>query len=322
MKSRFFRPEIIHKLSKLTRLKKRFFQILKNAKNTNGAAKESNLHFGPRFTGSRNLDDSYINSANYSSDTYELWKDSILNLINQSQNHVTLKFGDGDYFFLTKQEIGSAKPGKRALSRPYAEIDLEPFRTGLKLADNIACETIPLNLSNLGELTGQKKPDFPAEFLYASVANRWLIKTLDGRLGIVGASQKIDLIEKLLELDVYRDYLGIVADPHLVRIPQKYACDNLDDTRNILQSQIALDSNRTYLMGIGHVKFGLVEILKQYKKSQFLDIGSGIDALAGVVDVRRPYFADWTNFRFSGAHHYSEIDFLQAENFGKFLLIP
>ncbi len=305
-------------MSKFPRLEKGLFRILKNK---NRAAEEANLHFGPRFTGSRNLDDSYINSANYSSVTYELWKHSIISLIDQSQNHVTLKFGDGDYFFLTKQEIGSAKPGKRALSRPYAEIDLEPFKAGLKLADNIACETIPLNLSNLEQLTGRKNPDFPAEFLYASVANRWLTKTLDGRLGIVGASQKIDLIEKLLELDIYRDYLGITTDPHLVRIPQKYACDNLHITREILQSQIAFDSDRTYLMGIGHVKFGLVEILKQYKKSQFIDIGSGIDAFAGVVDVRRPYFADWTNFRFADAQHYFEVDLLQAENFGKYLLI-
>ena len=282
----------------------------------------SQNHFGPTYPGTRNLDDSFISNQANSSQAYENWKIAIGSEISKGQNFVSLKFGDGDHFFLTQQEVGSAKPGKRALSVPYSEIDIRPFEAGLDLADFVACESVLKNLSNLEILRRGKAADFPAEFLYASVANRWLTRTFQGRLGIIGASEKIDLIERLLEHDSYRDYLGIQDEIKLVRIPQKFACDNLENTIKLLTDQLDLAGDRTFLMGIGHVKFGLVEALKNYRGSQFLDVGSGIDALAGVIDVRRPYFADWTNFRFTNPDIYSEIDLLQATNFGKSLLIP
>ena len=282
----------------------------------------SQNHFGPTYPGTRNLDDSFISNQANSSQAYENWKIAIGSEISKGQNFVSLKFGDGDHYFLTQQEVGSAKPGKRALSVPYSEIDIRPFEAGLDLADFVACESVLKNLSNLEILRRGKAADFPAEFLYASVANRWLTRTFQGRLGIIGASEKIDLIERLLEHDSYRDYLGIQDEIKLVRIPQKFACDNLENTIKLLTDQLDLAGDRTFLMGIGHVKFGLVEALKNYRGSQFLDVGSGIDALAGVIDVRRPYFADWTNFRFTNPDIYSEIDLLQATNFGKSLLIP
>ena len=282
----------------------------------------SQNHFGPTYPGTRNLDDSFISNQANSSQAYENWKIAIGSEISKGQNFVSLKFGDGDHFFLTQQEVGSAKPGKRALSVPYSEIDIRPFEAGLDLADFVACESVLKNLSNLEILRRGKAADFPAEFLYASVANRWLTRTFQGRLGIIGASEKIGLIERLLEHDSYRDYLGIQDEIKLVRIPQKFACDNLENTIKLLTDQLDLAGDRTFLMGIGHVKFGLVEALKNYRGSQFLDVGSGIDALAGVIDVRRPYFADWTNFRFTNPDIYSEIDLLQATNFGKSLLIP
>lgn len=279
-------------------------------------------HFGPFFPDTRNLDDSFISQESNSSRAYESWKASIKKEIDVNSNFVALKFGDGDNYFLRRQEVGSAEPGKRALSVAYSEIDMKPFETGFELTDYIACESIPANLSNLSELRSGKGPDFPAEFLYASVANRWLTKTFGGHLGLIGGSEKIDLIERLLEHDSYRAYLGISSEVKLIRIPQKFACDDLSRTIELLINQLDEAGNRTYLMGIGHVKFGLVDVLKCYKNSQFLDIGSGIDALAGVIDVRRPYFADWTNFRFTNKDIYSEIDLLQATNFGKSLLIP
>ena len=42
------------------------------------------------------------------------------------------KFGDGDYFFLKKQSVGSAKPGNRALSRNYWRINHKEFVNGSK----------------------------------------------------------------------------------------------------------------------------------------------------------------------------------------------
>ena len=41
------------------------------------------------------------------------------------------KFGDGDYFFLHQIEHGSAKPGVRALSKNYNEININDFLEGV-----------------------------------------------------------------------------------------------------------------------------------------------------------------------------------------------
>ena len=40
-------------------------------------------------------------------------------LVNKKKSKTFYKFGDGDYHFLKKNEIGSAKPGNRALTKSY-----------------------------------------------------------------------------------------------------------------------------------------------------------------------------------------------------------
>jgi hypothetical protein len=282
----------------------------------------NSLNFGSEIDGARNIDSSFVNASSYHPLSYKDWQSGILNLTQKSDNFVSLKFGDGDYFFLKQIEIGSAAPGNRALSVPYSDLDMKPFYDGIALANQIACESVLSNLESFREMFGARTPDYPAEYLYGSIANRWLLKSLDGKLGFIGAAPKIDLIEKLLEHQIYRDYLGIQGEVSLIRIPQKFACDDILSTRRMISDQINIDSNKTFLMGVGHAKFGLVEELKKFKHAQFIDIGSGIDALAGIIDIRRPYFADWWNFRFADPITYTDIDLLQASNFGSVILIP
>jgi hypothetical protein len=42
----------------------------------------------------------------------------------------------------------------------------------------------------------------------------------------------------------------------------------------------------------------------------YIDVGSGIDALAGMIDTRRPYFGNWQNFRLANDEIYENIDYL------------
>ena len=44
----------------------------------------------------------------------------------------------------------------------------------------------------------------------------------------------------------------------------------------------------------------------------FLDVGTGIDALAGIIDHGRPYMGDWINHRISG-FNYGLLDILQYD---------
>ena len=38
-----------------------------------------------------------------------------------------------------------------------------------------------------------------------------------------------------------------------------------------------------------------------------MSIGSGVDAIAGVIDIYRPYFGDWKNYRIKNLSLYEKI---------------
>ena len=58
------------------------------------------------------------------------FKKMIIDLVDKNENKTFVHFGDGDYFFLKKQSVGSASPGRRALSISYKNFNIEPFLTG------------------------------------------------------------------------------------------------------------------------------------------------------------------------------------------------
>jgi hypothetical protein len=253
--------------------------------------------------------------------SYDHFKKIVDGLIDGPDSASILKFGDGDYFFLNGIPEGSAKPGKRALSKDYSEINLELFRSGWKNIDYLACEIPISDRRRFFNISPDRAPDFPAEYLYASIANRWLVSNRNIEIAVIGGSQKIDLIEKLQRNSKYREYLGIERDFHTIRIPQKFACDNIELTIESTLAQVKESKARLFLLGVGHAKSALLPALAKQYPGVFIDIGSGIDALAGVIDTKRPYFADWRNFQFVDRSAYSEIDYLQVQSFGNLNLI-
>ena len=50
-------------------------------------------------------------------------------------------------------------------------------------------------------------------------------------------------------------------------------------------------------------------------------MGASIDALAGIIDVDRPYAGDWTNYQIDDVQLYKGIDFLAYEGKGKHLVL-
>ena len=255
------------------------------------------------------------------SPTYEKFKQIVNEVILSDKSASILKFGDGDFYFLNGIPEGSAKPGRRALSRDYSEIDLPLFRNGWRSIDYLACEIPISDRRRFFNISPDRAPDFPAEYLYASVANRWFTSNRDFEIAVIGGGQKIDLIEKLQKNSMYRDYLGITKDMHTIRIPQKFACDNIEATIESTISQVRESKARLFLVGVGHAKSALLPALSKAYPGVFIDIGSGIDALAGVIDVKRPYFGDWRNFQFRDPGEYMGVDYLQVQSFGKITYI-
>ena len=156
------------------------------------------------------------------------------------------KFGDGDYHFLKQEGCGSAAPGARALSKNYSEINHEQFVSGAQLCDFYTCELYAHNRSHFEQVI-DKNIDFPAEYGYGLVANKWLLETFSGEIGLIGGKEKIQLIKKLMSSTEYQEYLGIEKFEDYIEIPQKFACDDIEETEAMVAQQLEQSSSKIFL---------------------------------------------------------------------------
>ena len=275
--------------------------------------------------------DGTVNNDNDSSfedkDTYPNFQDQLIefkelliNLVDSNQSKTFYKFGDGDYFFLKKQSVGSAAPGRRALSKSYLDIDHQQFVEGSKLCDYYTCEIYPLNRQRFSEVI-DRKIDFPAEYGYGLVANKWLLQTFAGKIGLIGANTKMNIIQNLMEAPQYQEYLGITKFEDYISLPQRFACDDLDATEKMVGDQLKNSTSKIFLMGMGHVKSGLIHRLKKYTDAVFLDVGASIDAIAGIIDVDRPFVADWVNYQIDEREMYEDVDLLAYQGKGRHITL-
>ena len=250
----------------------------------------------------------------------EEFKHLLIELVYLNEPKTFYKFGDGDYYFLNKIPTGSATPGRRALSKSYDEINHDAFVKGAQECDYYTCEIYPENRVNFIDVI-QRRIDYPAEFGYGLVANKWLLKTFAGQIGLIGAGSKLNIIKHLMEAPQYQEYLGLEKFEDYISLPQKFACDDLDATEKMVASQLMKSTSKIFLMGMGHVKSGLIHRLSKYRNAVFLDVGASIDALAGIIDVDRPYAGDWTNYQIDDVQLYKGIDFLAYEGKGKHIVL-
>jgi len=237
------------------------------------------------------------------------FKSHIIKLVNDKVSATFYKFGDGDYRFLKKIEFGSAAPGRRAISKSYDEIDHLQFTKGAQLCDYYTCEIYPENKKMFSEVIS-KKIDYPAEYGYGLVANKWFFETFQGRIGLLGASEKLNVIEELMNYKEYQQYLGLDSFTDYIHFPQKYAADDIELVEQFVGKQLQESSADIFLLGIGHAKSGLLHTFKKYKSAVYMDIGAGIDMIAGCISTTRPYAGNWKNFRLSN-YDYSDIDYLR-----------
>ena len=240
------------------------------------------------------------------------FKKQLVNMVNNGESKTFYKFGDGDYFFLNKESIGSAAIGGRALSKTYDEIKHEEFVSGVCENDFITVELYPEKRSYFKNLYPNRDIDYPSEYSYGLVSSRWLTETFAGKIGLIGAKEKITLIQAMMKHPEYQDYLGLKRFEDYLCIPQNFACDDIDATEKMIAEQLVNSKSKIFLLGIGHVKSALLHRLKKYKNAVFLDVGSGVDALSGIIDHKRPYMGDWINYRVRG-FDYSSLDILQYD---------
>ena len=242
------------------------------------------------------------------------FNENIIEQVKSNKCITYVHFGDGDFFFLTKQAVGSAKPGKRALSVNYDNIDIEKFKSNLMLNDYICVEYLENVDSHYNTLFPERPIDIYTEIIYAGVSSCWFTKTFSDCIGLIGADVKLDLIKTLMTHKEYQKYLGLESFTDYIKLPQKFACDDVEGLEKSLAEQLKKSNQKTkiYLCGMGHVKSYIFSQLKKYKNAVFIDVGSGIDAIAGIIDNNRPYMLNWINHQVSDKEFdYNNIDYLQ-----------
>lgn len=243
------------------------------------------------------------------------FKNTVMDIYKKQDSKTFIHFGDGDYFFLSQIPFGSAKPKRRALSKSYDELDITPFITGFIKNDYICLECLEIdNKQKLLKLYPDIKVSYPTEFLYGLLSSKWFFKQFPNSISLIGAEEKLDIIKELMNYEQYKNYLGIQEFKDYIKIPQKFACDNLENTCQIVKQQLENSATKSqfkiFICGMGHVKSGLYHRMIKWHKGLYIDVGSGIDALAGIVNHNRPYMATWINYHLRN-YNYSKIDFLQ-----------
>ncbi len=227
-------------------------------------------------------------------------------LIKQSEskiNETYYKFGDGDYLLFKNEKHGTTKPGVRDLKRTFKPLNIKEINDYAHTHDKYFCEIINFNL--MKEVLN-KPLDFPAEYLYGSVANKWFFSAFK-KITLVGSKEKLELINELMKHQEYKEYLGIESFHDLIPIPQTGALTNSEKIYKKIKSKVEKSNPDIFLAGIGLAQNVLLHYLKKSAKAPILSIGSGIDAIAGVIDIYRPYYGSWTNYRIENPKIYKNI---------------
>ena len=242
------------------------------------------------------------------------FKTTLLDLVKDNKAASFIRYGDGEYYFLKKHPCGSARPGHRALSKQYndATFKHDEFLKGVHQNDYVLLDLTPVQHDRFSEIYPSLSVDFPLEYIYGLVSNKWITSTFKGKVGLIGASPKIKLIKKLMEHEEYQNYLGLDKFEDYIEIPQRFACDDIDATEELVAAQLKESKSDIFLFGMGQTKMGLAHKLKNHKNAVYLDVGSSIDALAGIIDHLRPYFGNWQNYRVKD-YDYSKLDLLQVD---------
>ena len=238
----------------------------------------------------------------------QTYKRLLKELVNNQRSTTIYKFGDGDYRFLRGEPKGSAKPGARALSLPYSQINLQAHIDGSHKCDLYTCEMYPENISMFKSVI-DRDINFPAEYTYGLVANKWFTKTFDS-IGLIGAKEKLLLIERMMTYSEYKDYLHLNKFDDYIYFPQKFAADNLGFLEETIRPQLEKSTSKIFLLGIGHAKSGILHKFSEWKpNSVFVDVGAGIDMICGCINNGRPFAGAWTNYRIKD-YDYSKIDYM------------
>ena len=247
--------------------------------------------------------------------TYSLLNTNILlgKLLHENKPFTIVRLGDSEMMFLDGKMVGNI------VRRSFLTDDISKFDLDFYKKKTIENDFICIHDNNdmrklmpTLKFENQKK-EISFENMYQLVSTKLLFYTLKGyKIGIIGATEKVDLIKKLIEYDEYKEYLGINSFVEFIGIPQKGASGDYNKTMKMIESQMTGEAD-IYLVGMSVAKLVILPNLRDKYKRSFIDIGVGIDAIAGIIPNTKSYFGNWINYRIK-SYDYSKINFFRYQS--------
>ena len=244
----------------------------------------------------------------YQEDFTQLKKD-ILWWHQNKESKVIIRVYDGEFLFLQGKKLWNIP--KRHVSRELDPKFIKQFYDNCLKCDIFCSHLTVLPQGKMYDLYtsvfGNKKIDYPMEFFYALVINKWIFKNFKNKIGLIAGQEKIKIIRELMKKVKYRNYLGIDYFTDYISVPEKFSCDNPDLLSQNIQKQLQDSKSDIFLYGMGISKMAVAYQFKEFHPAIYLDIGIAMAGLAGFLTKNRPYAAHWTNFRIRN-YDYRNID--------------
>jgi len=177
-----------------------------------------------------------------------------------------------------------------------------------------------LNEFNLNYDEKNENMDMPLDIIYGLISNKWLLETFKNKIALIGNYDKLQVIQNLMKYEEYKKYICNDYFLDYITIPQRQAIEN-NDLENTVFEQVKKSNSRIFYIGAGVSKLKIFHKLKEIKPNGiFIDVGYGIDAIAGIADCNRPYFGSWQNYKMSN-YNYSNIDFCGKPHWNNVIML-
>jgi hypothetical protein len=226
-----------------------------------------------------------------------------------------IRSGDGEAYFLQEKYIGNIV--KRHLTVKDINIDTEIWIKKY-LRNDIITYDANLSLRRLWTpIVGKDviKDYYPLHVVYALIANRDIFSILkDKKIGLIGSIKKLNIISELMNHKQYRDYTKISEIQSYIGIPDVGACNYPDKILNDILKKSAKNPCDIYFVAAGISKIYFMSELRDKLNCIVIDIGSGMDALAGIIPKDRHCFGKWVNYKIQKNAIESGFDKLSTHN--------
>jgi len=202
------------------------------------------------------------------------------------------------------------------LTNDIGQFDLNLYKE-FTLKNNFICVPDKYSLNQYLSLNvTEEKKNISVECVYQLIASKLLFYILNGyKVGIIGAHEKVEVIKELMKHKEYREYLGLNRIIEYIQVPQKGASKNYEETMSKIEEQMSGEAD-VYLVGMSVAKLMILPKLRDRYGKIFLDIGVGIDAIAGVIPNTKSFFGNWINYRLKN-YDYSKINFFSYQTLVK-----